>query len=393
MRVLHLIPSVSPLRGGPSQAVVAMVKAERALGCDARIVTTNDHGPGLLPELPLSDWGEWQGVPLRAFRRWSPPVRPLREFQVAPAMAPWLWQELPRWDLLHVHALFSWSTSTGMALARRRRVPYLLRTIGQLNTWSLRQSPRRKRLLLRLVDRSNLQGAAALHFTSAAEQEEAAALGLATPGFVLPLGVDLPAADALPAQRPPGGTRFVFLSRLHPKKQLPLLFEALAAVQRRRPAADWSLAVAGDGDPAYLQQLQQRASELGLDQRIHWLGFVAGAAKLQLLATADWFVLPSASENFGIAALEALAAGTPVLLSPEVALAAAVAEADAGRLCPGRLEPLTEALLACLTPPDPQQRAAARRLAQERFGWEPIARSLLDRYRTYAPPDPEAQPA
>ncbi len=393
MRVLHLIPSVSPLRGGPSQAVVAMVKAERALGCDARIVTTNDHGPGLLHDLPVGGWGEWQGVPLRAFHRWSPPVRPLREFQVAPALAPWLWRELPRWDLLHVHALFSWSTSTGMALARRRRVPYLLRTIGQLNTWSLRQSPRRKRLLLRLVDRRNLQGAAALHFTSAAEQEEAAALGLATPSFVLPLGVDLPPAGELPGQRTPGGTRFVFLSRLHPKKQLPLLFEALAAVQRRRPAIDWSLAVAGDGDPAYLGQLQQQVRDLGLGPRVRWLGFVAGAAKLELLATADWFVLPSASENFGIAALEALAAGTPVLLSPEVALAAAVAETDAGRLCPGQLEPLTEALLACLTPPDPQQRAAARRLAQERFGWEPIARSLLDRYRTYAPPHPNAPPA
>lgn len=393
MRVLHLIPSVSPLRGGPSQAVVAMVRAERALGCDARIVTTNDHGAGLLHELPLGQWGEWQGLPVRAFGRWSPPLRLLREFQVAPALAPWLWHELPHWDLLHVHALFSWSTSTGMALARRRRVPYVLRTIGQLNTWSLRQSPRRKRLLLRLVDRRNLEGAAALHFTSEAEQQEAAALGLATPTFVLPLGVDLPPAAALPARRSPGPTRFVFLSRLHPKKQLPLLFEALAQVQRRQPAAAWTLAVAGDGDPAYLLELQQQVDALGLGERVRWLGFVAGTAKLQLLAGADWFVLPSASENFGIAALEALAAGTPVLLSPEVALAAAVARADAGRLCPGQLEPLTEALLSCLTPPDPQQRAAARRLAQECFGWEPIARALLARYRTYAPPHPEAQPA
>ena len=182
-------------------------------------------------------------------------------------------------------------------------------------------------------------------------------------------------------------------SDLHPKKQLPLLFEALANVQGQRPAADWSLTVAGDGDPAYLGQLQQQVRDLGLGPRVRWLGFVAGAAKLELLATADWFVLPSASENFGIAALEALAAGTPVLLSPEVALAAAVAETDAGRLCLAQLEPLTEALLACLTPPDPQQRAAARRLAQERFGWEPIARSLLDRYRTYAPPHPNAPPA
>ena len=75
-----------------------MVRAERALGCDARIVTTNDHGEGLLHELPLGSWGEWQGLPVRAFGRWSPPLRPLREFQVAPALAPWLWHELPsRW--------------------------------------------------------------------------------------------------------------------------------------------------------------------------------------------------------------------------------------------------------------------------------------------------------
>ena len=86
MRVLHLIPSISPHRGGPSQAVVEMVSALRQQGVDASIVTTNDDGPGVLASLPLRRWHQHQGVPVLAFPRWSPPLRPLLEFAVAPAL-------------------------------------------------------------------------------------------------------------------------------------------------------------------------------------------------------------------------------------------------------------------------------------------------------------------
>ena len=133
-----------------------------------------------------------------------------------------------------------------MAQARRAGVPYLLRPIGQLNHWSLRRSAGRKRLLLRLIERRNLEGAAALHFTSEAERDEAAALGLATPAFVLPLGVEAPLP--LPTGQPPPPTVFLFLSRLHPKKQLEQLLEALALLQappaRRRLGAGASPAMA-----------------------------------------------------------------------------------------------------------------------------------------------------
>lgn len=73
MRVLHLIPSISPLRGGPSQAVLAMAGALRRRGVEASILTTNDHGPGLLQDLSLGRWHERHGVPVLAFGRWSPP--------------------------------------------------------------------------------------------------------------------------------------------------------------------------------------------------------------------------------------------------------------------------------------------------------------------------------
>jgi glycosyltransferase involved in cell wall biosynthesis len=362
-----------------------MVIALRQRGVEASILTTNDDGPGLLAHLPLHQWHNHQGVPLLAFPRWSPPgrlLRPLREFAFSPGLARWLGHHLQEFDVLHVHALFSYPSTAGMAVARRQGVPYVLRSIGQLNHWSLRQSAMRKRWLLRLVERRNLQGAAALHFTSEAERREAADLGLRTPSFVLPLGVDPPSPRSGSRDVGAAGVTFLFLSRLHPKKQLEVLLEALALLRVRRPEASWRLQIAGEGEPAYLQQLEVRAQRLAIADRCRWLGFVAGAAKQRALAAADWFVLPSASENFGIAAAEALAAGTPVILSPGVAVAEAVAEAGAGLVVEPNPEALAEALEQALEAPPAAMVSAARELATNVYSWGSIAAQLEQRYRT-----------
>ena len=399
MRVLHVIPSISPLRGGPSAAVLAMVAALRDEGVDASILTTNDDGPGLDTSLPQGLWCERNGVPVLAFHRWSPPLAPLREFAISPAFNVWLSQHLRDYDLLHVHALFSWPSTTAMAQARRARVPYVLRSIGQLCRWSLARSPRRKQLLLRLIERRNLEGAAALHFTTEAEREEAADLGLSTRSFVLPLGVHPPAAPvgsaadgrstATSIAKPPSmpqwpeagnGTVFLFLSRLHPKKQLERLLDALALLRRRHPEAPWQLWIAGTGEPAYLKALQHQASQLALADRCRWLGFLEGEPKWQVLAAADWFVLPSASENFGIAAIEALAAGTPVILSPEVAVADAIHAAGAGLLSPSDPVSLADQLVVALQPPSDAMVAAARSLARSAYAWPVLAKRLKHHY-------------
>jgi glycosyltransferase involved in cell wall biosynthesis len=388
MRVLHVIPSISPLRGGPSRAVIDMVAALRLQDVDAAILTTNDHGPGLHPELVTGRWQWHQGVPVLAFPRWSPPVAALREFAFSPALSLWLSRHLKQYDLLHIHALFSYPSTSAMVQARWAGVPYILRSIGQLSPWSLAQSRGRKRLLLRLIERRNLEQAAALHFTTTAERDEAAALGLAPPSLVLPLGVRGPDLLAAPVALPKPSTpvRFLFLSRLHPKKQLEKLLEALALLQRQRPEASWELAIAGDGEPRYVAALQEQTRELGIDTRCHWLGFVEGEAKWQALDAADWYVLPSAAENFGIAAIEALAAGTPVILSPEVAVAADVDRAGAGLVCASDPEALAMTLATALVRPSLSMRTSAFNLAESDFSWSTIALQLRDAYRQVLPP-------
>ena len=289
MRVLHLIPSISPLRGGPSQAALSMVAALREQGVDASILTTNDHGSGVQVDMPLRRWHQQQAlgqvVPVLAFGRWNPPVRILREFGIAPALSCWLDQNASHYDLVHVHALFSCTTSLGMAQLRRQGVPYILRTIGQLNRWSLQQSRARKQLFLRLLDQGNLQSARALHFTSEAERDEASDLHLNTPSYVLPLGVQSAPQLGIGIRsvgKRLSPIRLLFLSRIHPKKQLPVLFDALALLKRRHPAKSWLLEIAGDGDPEYVQKLQHRCAALGLARQVQWHGFVEGQAKQAL---------------------------------------------------------------------------------------------------------------
>jgi len=375
MKVLHVIPSISLRRGGPGVAALEMAAALRQQGVEASLLTTNDDGPGLLADLPLGRWIDQDGVPLLAFGRWSPPIAPLREFAVAPALSQWLGAHLRDYDLLHIHALFSYPSTSAMAQARAAGVPYVLSTIGQLCHWSLARSSRRKRWMLRLIERRNLDGAAALHVTTGAERDQSADLGLAAPAVVIPLGVHLPPVRATQAQSGAGPTRFLFLSRIHPKKQLEQLFAALALVP-----GEWTLDIAGEGEPAYVAALQRQAEQLGIASRCQWRGFLAGEAKWQALAAADWFVLPSASENFGIAAIEALVAGLPVILSPEVAVAELLSSSGAAIICGSEPRVLAATLERALAKPTQAQRQEARRLAAERFAWPAIAGQLQSAY-------------
>jgi glycosyltransferase involved in cell wall biosynthesis len=364
-----------------------MVAALRREGVEAALVASDDDGAGRLNE-PTGRWIEHRGVPVQLFPRWRAPIRPLRDFAWTPALASWLEANLSRWDLLHVHSLFSWPSSRGMAIARRLHTPYLIHCLGHLQPWSLDQSAWRKRLFLALFERRNLQGAAALQATSTMEAADFHRLRLHPPVYDLPLGVPLPdlrddarreLQQALPALDPEA-VRLLFLSRLHPKKGLERLLQALALLRRSQPARPWQLLIAGSGEADYERRLRALATELGLADRCLWLGFVQGESKDRLLQGSDWFVLPSSAENFGIAVAEALAAATPVVVSPQVGLAPAVAEASAGLLSPLDPSELAATLSQALEQPRLPLSLAARRLAEERYGWPAIACRMIRSY-------------
>ena len=323
LRVLHVIPSVSPRDGGPTRAIGII---ERAL-CEAGVLVTTlttdhdveHHGKTCVPAAV-------SGARRIHAHKW------FDTYKVAPGLVPRLMQEVERHDVVHIHFLFSFASTAAAWAARRQRVPYIVRPLGTLCGYGLHMRRRRlKRLSMALIEEPILRRAAAVHFTSQAEQDEVEALGLPMRGIVIPLGVD---GEDGPPCAPMGYTALagrrviLFMSRLDPKKNAEALIDAVAASPILRSSC--ALLMAGTGAPRYAASLKARVAAAGLSDRTVWLGHVEGAEKRAALAVADVFVLPSFSENFGIAAVEALLAGVPCVLGKGVAVAREVEEAGAG---------------------------------------------------------------
>jgi len=337
MRVLHIIPSAAPVDGGPNVAVRAIARGLVRHGIDVTVATTNASGRRSL-DVPVDTPVIDDGVVFRYFARSVP-----GSWKFSWPMTRWLWANAGSYDVVHVHALFSYATIPGCRAAARAPVPYILRPLGTLSNWSLGHRRWKKRPYYALLERPHLAGASAIHVTSEAESEDVARLGYGERARVIPLGVDVGERPSRRAHADSGNEplRLLFLSRLHEKKNVPLLLRALAATNSSRRI---ELTVAGDGDPGYRDRLAALSDELGLRDVVSFTGHLDGVAKERAFAEADCFVLPSAHENFGLAVAEALAAGLPAIVTTNVALARDVHAVGAGLVT----EPTETALASAL---------------------------------------------
>ncbi|MDB4907228.1 MAG: hypothetical protein JWO05_2012 [Gemmatimonadetes bacterium] len=379
MRILHVIAGVGLRDGGPSVAIRGMTEALVAAGHEVTVATTDSDGAGSL-DVPLGQPVMQAGVEYRYFRRNLP-----GSWKFSWPLTRWLWQHVPRFDVVHVHALFSYSTIPACRTARRRGVPYVMRPLGTLDPWGLGQRAWKKAPYLRLVERSHLDHAAAIHVTSEAEAAALASLGYASTTRIIPLGVPVPAA--VPRLREAAApVRLLFLSRLHPVKGLPLLLEAMRRLPSDLP--EWRLTIAGRGEGSYGAEMQELARDLGLGERVTFCGAVEGEEKEKLLRRADVFVLPSQSESFGIAVAEAMAYSLPVIVSRDVALGREVESARAGLVVPREADALAAAIARLVRNPveGGAMGGRGRALVEERFSWAAAASSLQTLYSGIARP-------
>ena len=382
LRLLHVISTVGPQFGGPTKAVHAMTRALADRGHHVTVATTDaaDDGDGRL-DVPLNAPVTQDGVTYRYFAR-----RPNGRWKFSWALSRWLSREIRTFDVTHVHGLFQYPTLAGCRLSRRHGIPYLLRPLGTLDAWSLGQRAWKKRPYLALVESGNIRNAAALHATSAAEAAHLRALG-ARRIEVIPLGVEPPAGMIERRQAAAAiarAFRVLFLSRLHPKKGIPVLLDAVRLV--RDSGIPVSLVIAGAGDPAYETELRTTAAALGVADLITWTGHVEGDRKAELFATADVFALPSSQENFGIAVAEALVWGVPAIVSHEVAIASEIEGAGAGVALPIDARAFADAIIRYATHPESRLAAGSKAatLARESYSWQSCAERLETLYRAVA---------
>lgn len=382
LALLHVVPTYLPATryGGPIRTVHALCRALAAQGHDVHVFTTNVDGPGD-SDVPLGRPVDLEGVKVTYF-----PSRVLRRLYWSPAMRRALLAQIGAFDLVHVHAIYLWPTAMAARLARKRGVPYIVSPRGMLVPELIRGRSRWvKEAWIRLIERSNLEHAAAIHATSAIEAHHLASFGwplrrIAT----IPHGVDDPPSLVARALSPDiaaaldGPPAILAFGRISWEKGLDRLLEALPHVPHTR------LVIAGD-DGGHVAALAEKARLLRVQDRVTIVArHVEGADKEALFAAAAVFAMTSLSENFGLAAFEAMRRGLPVLTVPGVGVAEVVRDAEAGVVVdpsPQAIAAGLQALLVDRTASRAMGLRGCERVAAE-YGWAPIATRMSALYRS-----------
>lgn len=383
MRILHVIRSVNRVNGGPAEGVRQLMAATFALGQFPEVLTLDAPDDAWVTSFPGS---------IHAIG----PVA--SNYGYSARVDRWLRQNVRDYDAVVVHGLWQFH---GLAVWRALRggpVPYFLYPHGMLDPWFRHAYPikhLKKSLYWRLIESRVVNDAAAVLFTASEEArlaEQTFSGYRATPavigyGIVVGDTARLGSAEAFARAWPEtrGKRCVLFLGRLHPKKGGDLLIDAFA--QAAAADASLHLVMAGPDDGEGTQAVwQDLASRLGVADRITWTGMLAGDAKWSAIHAADVFALPSHQENFGIAVVEALALGVPVLISDKVNIWREIVD-DAAGCAESDTREGARTLLRRWFALDAEQRTAMKMRAvacyQKHFHMASAAQRLIDVVRPH----------
>lgn len=280
-------------------------------------------------------------------------------------------------DAVHIHGLWQEQSALGSSFARKAGKPYLISAHGMLEPWAFQNKAIKKKIYWKAFEERYLKGANCLRALTLAEAGHYRDLGLRVPIALIPNGVAAPESidpelffNRFPELR--DRTIALFLGRLHPKKGLPMLCDAWSEVCGDYP--EGHLVIAGPDSDGRQQSLEELVAARGIQSRVTFAGMLRGDEKWAALRAAGFFALPSYSEGFSISVLEALATGTPVILSKQCYFP----EVEAYR-CGWTIEPepaaLRTVLRECLeTSPAERETlgARARQLVHDRFTWPAV---------------------
>ncbi|MEV6991669.1 glycosyltransferase [Streptomyces sp. NPDC093228] len=371
MRVLHAVTLHSPTHafGGPVRVALNLCRGLRGRGHDARITAL---AAGFRRPLPH----EVEGVPARLHQ--ARRILPLGfSGLTSPSLLAGAHRLVRDADVVHVHLARDLVTLPVALAALRAGRPLVLQTHGMVDP--------SERLSARLLDavavRRVLRGAAAvLHLTAHELRGLEAVVGTAGLARAVRLVNGVPAQPEAPA--PQGPPRILYAARLQARKRPVDLVDAAPAILAQHPGATFVVAGPDEGE---LAAVRRRIDELGLAGKVICPGPLTGDRMLEELRRAHVYVLPSVDEPFPMSVLEAMAAGTPVVVTDSNGLARDVDRAGAGRVVTGP-DGIAPAVLDLLEPSvRPSASAAARKLTADAFSMDVVLGTLLDVYeRAYA---------
>ena len=324
MKILHIIGTLNPAAGGPSESVRVLLSFG-PIGYTGEVVTLDAPGEDFtgdiqFPVTALGPQTSTYGYNRKLYR--------------------WLRDNRHRFDGVVVNGLWQYC---GLAawLALRGNTPYVVFSHGMLDPYFKRAFPRKhlkKWVYWLLAEYWILRGAYRVLFTTKEESRlaEQSFWLHKWNGYVVPYGASRPPKDGDTLRRAflqqfpelKGKRLMLFLGRIHRKKGCDLLIRAFLRYASLDPGLH--LVMAGPDQEGWSAGLQQEVAAAGLSDRVHWPGMINGDAKWGAFFASEVFILPSHQENFGIAVAEALGCGLPVLLSDKVNIAAEIADDKAG---------------------------------------------------------------
>ena len=294
---LHIVANAAVTSGGEGLAALRYAESVARAGCVVTLLSKDVSGGDVSVSL-----GKGSFIQQAAPTRRNLLIELFAQYRFMQTLC-----EQGQVDLIHLHGMWSPLLAVAALVARRRRIPFVISPHGCLEPWALAYKHRKKWLALKTYQGAILRSASLFAATARQELESIRKLGFRQPIAVIPNGVDvgpLPHRGAHEAVK-----TILFLSRVHPKKGLLDLVEAWALV--RRPG--WRIVIAGGDEGGYRATVEALVRARGLESDFQFVGFVEGAHKQACFDEADFFVLPTYSENFGIAVAEALANELPVI--------------------------------------------------------------------------------
>ncbi len=366
LKILHIIPDLSPKTGGPVAALKAMSSSQAELGYDVSIATTDlDHDKNL----------KIKNVKILYFKC------NIKTIRYSHSLKQYLKNNIIKFGIVHIHTIWQYPTYIAGKICKQYKIPYILRPCGMLDKWSFKQKKLKKAIYYNLFEKKTIKNAEAIHFATEYEHEESLKIINNNNYFISPLSLDSPIKkiNNAPMVSEP---YILFLSRIHPIKHPDLLIKAFSKILN--DFSEYNLVLAGPCKDCYKQTLNQLIKGLNLTNKVHFPGIVHGDQKENLLKYADFFVLPSQHENFGIAAAEAMGAGLPIIVGEKVALGDDVIKYNTGLIVKLTADDIARAMKELLSSP-------AKRKVMGKNGYEyvknhlskeKIAKQLINKYKT-----------
>lgn len=326
MKCLHVIPWYFPsfVYGGPIYSSAALCRVLVNTGNDVTVITTTANGKVEL-DVEVGVPHLIEGVNVIYFKRLTKD-----NTHFSPDLLSYLWKNASKFDCIHIHSLWNFVSVFSLSICALKNIVPVVSPRGMLSDYVINTNhPFQKRMLHYFLGKRILSKAK-FHATSTSELKEIKKVFPESNVSVIPnilIEVDEVNIENI-SKTDDNVTKIIFLSRIDPKKGIELLLKGLSGV-------DWPyhLTVIGSGSPEYLEILKRCSAKLNIEDKVTWAGPVYGNGKYTLLAQHDLMALTSYNENFGNVILEALACGTPVLISDKVGLSDYVSENELGWIC------------------------------------------------------------